>query len=79
MIYDNYTIIWVSRIQIEISLIMKEVKYIDLSQSTREVLTFVSPMKEIGFILKLQGGAPTVLCSIFEKPVTTVTVYKYNQ
>ena len=36
-------------------------------------------MKEIEFLLKLQGGAPTVLCSIFEKPVTSVTVYKYKQ
>ena len=33
-------------------------------------------MKEIEFVLKLQGGTPAVLCSIFKNPVT---VYKDNQ
>ena len=32
-----------------------EVEYITLSQSTRDVLLFVSLMKEVDFILKLQG------------------------
>ena len=36
-------------------------------------------MKEIEFVLKLQGENLTLLCSIFEKPVTTVTVYEENQ
>ena len=45
----------------------------------RYVLPFVGFMKEIEFILKLQGDALTLLCSIFEKPVTPVTVYEDNQ
>ena len=45
----------------------------------RDILHFVSLMKKVGFVLNLQVGAPTVLCSIFEKPVTPVTVYKNNQ
>ena len=36
-------------------------------------------MKEIEFALKLQVEDPTVLCSIFEKPVMPVTVYEDNQ
>ena len=36
-------------------------------------------MKEIEFVLKLQGDALTVLCGLFEKPVTPVTVYEDNQ
>ena len=45
----------------------------------RDVLPFLSLMKEIEFVLKLKVDALKVLCSIFEKPVTLVTVYKDNQ
>ena len=67
------------RLQIEISLSMTEVEYIDLSQVIRDVLPFVSLMEEIQFVLKIQGDTPAVLCSLFEKPVTPVTVYEDNQ
>ena len=42
----------------------------------RYLLTFVSILKEIEFILKLKGHNTVVLCSLFEKPVT---FYKDNQ
>ena len=45
----------------------------------RDVLPFVSLMKEIDFVLKLRGDTPTVLCSLFEKPVMPRTVYEDNQ
>ena len=45
----------------------------------RDVLPFVGLMKENEFELKIQGDAPTVLCSLFGKPVTPVTVYEDNQ
>ena len=41
-----------------------------LSQAMRDVLTFVSFMKEIELVLKLQGDTLAVLCSLFEKPGT---------
>ena len=41
-----------------------------------DVLPFVSLMKEIEFVLELQGDTPKVLCSIFENPVK---FYKNNQ
>ena len=50
-----------------------------LSQAMREILPFVTIMKEIEFVLKLQGDALTVLCIIFEKLVMHVTVYGDNQ
>ena len=77
--YARCPIIWASRIQTEIKLSTTEAEYIDLSQSTRDVSPFMNLMKEIKFIIKLQGYTPTVLCSIFENPVTPVTVYKDNQ
>ena len=52
------------------------VEYISLTQSIREVIPFLSLMKEIEFVLKLQGETPTALCSIFEN---LVIVYKDNQ
>ena len=58
---------------------MTEAEYIALSQEIRDVLNFVSLMKEIYFVLKLQGDAPTVLCTIFEKPVTPIIFCKDNQ
>ena len=58
---------------------MTEAEYIDLFKVIRYVLPFVSLMKEIGFVLKLQGNAPTVLCSLFKKNYNAVTVYKNNQ
>ena len=45
----------------------------------RDVLTFVSFMKEIEFVLKLQEDIMTVLCSVFKNPVTTVMVQEDNQ
>ena len=45
----------------------------------KDVLPFVSLMKEIEFLLKIQGDAPTVLCIIFKKPVTPAMVYEDNQ
>ena len=74
--YANFLIIWASRIQTEIALSTAEVEYIDLSQEIRYVLPFVSFMKEIDFVLKLQGETPKVLCSLFKNPVT---VYEDNQ
>ena len=61
IIYANFPIIWVIRIQIEIALITMEAEYISLSQTMRDVLPFVSLIKEIQFLLNLQGYTLTVL------------------
>ena len=58
---------------------MTDKEYIALSQAMRGVLTFLSLMKEIEFLLKFQGDTLTVLCSLFKNTVMPVTVYKYNQ
>ena len=62
--YANCPIIWARRIQTEIAIITMEEEYIDLSQVMRYALPFVNLMKEIEFVLKLKGDAPTVLCSL---------------
>ena len=73
---DNCTIIWTIQFKTKISLSNTEAEYIALSQAMRYALPFVSLMKDIKLVLKLQGYTPTVLCSILEKPVT---VYEDNQ
>ena len=65
--YDNRPIIWVFQLQIEIALSTTDSKYIALSQAMRDVLLFVSLMKEIEFVIKLQVDTPMLLCSIFRK------------
>ena len=51
-------------------------EYISLLQAMRDVLPFISLMKEIEFVLELQGDTPKVLFSIFEN---TVKVQEHNQ
>ena len=42
IIYDNFLIIWVRRIQTEITLSTPEAEYISISQEMRDVLPFVN-------------------------------------
>ena len=56
-----------------------EAEYIAWSKLMRDILPFVSLMKEIEFVLRIQWDAPTVLCSLFGKTVTPVIVYKDNE
>ena len=77
--YSNCLITWASRIQTEIAIITMKADYVALSQSMRGVLPFVSLMKKIECVLKLQGDDLVVLCSLFEKPVMPVTFYRDNK
>ena len=74
--YSKFPIIWDSRLQTEIALSTTEAGYIALSAAMRGFLPFVSLMKEIEFVLEIQGDTPKVLCSPFENPVT---VYEDNR
>ena len=51
-------------------------EYIDIYQAMRYVLPFVSLMKEIELVFKIQGDTPEVFCSISKNPVT---FYEENQ
>ena len=62
--FTDYTIIWEIWLQTEITLSTKDVEYATLLQAMRYALPFVSLMKEIEFVLELQGDTLNVLCSI---------------
>ena len=59
----------------EKSLNTTEAEYTALYKSMRYALPFVSLMKDILFVIKLQRDTPKVLWSIFEKPVTVHEEY----
>ena len=64
------------RIQTKIMLSTTEVECIALYQSMRYVLPSMILMKDIEFVIEIQGDDPEVLFSLFENPVT---VHKDNQ
>ena len=68
--YANCPIIRKSRLQSENDLNTIELECIILSQAMRDVLPFVSLMKDIYFLLKIQGETTELLCSLFENPAT---------
>ena len=70
MVYVGLVYICTMRIQTEIALSTTETEYIAISQVMRDFLIFVSLMKEIGFVIKLQGDALKVLYSLLENLVT---------
>ena len=69
IMYDNCPIIWASRLQTEIVFSKIEAKYIAISQAMRDVLPFMSLMKEISFVLELEDDVPKIKSSIFENTV----------
>ena len=68
--YANCPIICESRLQTEIALSTIEAEYIALSQAMKELLHFVSLMKNIKFVINLQEDTLVVLCSHFKNPAT---------
>ena len=64
------------RLQTESMLSTTEVECIALYQSMRYVLPSMILMKDIEFVIEIQGDDPEVLFSLFEKPVT---FHKDNQ
>ena len=74
--YANFPILLEIQLQTKIVLSTMGDEYIMLSCSMRDVLYFVSLVKEIGFTLELQRYTLKFLCGNFEK---LVTVNKDNQ
>ena len=65
--YPDYLAMRESWLQTEILLSTTEAEYITLYQSMRDDFTFVTLMKDIDYVLKLQREIMKVLFSLFEK------------
>ena len=68
--YENFPIIWVIQLQTEISISTMEAEYIALYKAMNVGLPLLILMKEIEFVLELQGYVPKMLHSILKKTVT---------
>ena len=68
IMYAKCPIIWEIRLQTVIAFSTTEAEYIALSQVMKDVLPFMSLMKEIYFVLKLGNDVLKVKSSIFENP-----------
>ena len=64
--YMGCPLLWVSKLQTEISLSTTEAEYIALSQSLRDVLPLIELIKEVNDVLKIEGQPPKVYCKVFE-------------
>ena len=64
--YLNCPVLWVSKLQSEISLSTVEAEYIALSQSMRDLIPFLDYIKEMDKIFEQSTDVPQVHCSLFE-------------
>ena len=62
----NCPIIWVSKVQTEITLSTTEAEYVALSQAMRDVIPFLDLISEIAEHYELDLDKPDVKCSLFE-------------
>ena len=64
--FKGCPIIWVSKMQTEITLSTTEAEYVALSQSMRDVIPFMNIVDEINSIYQLESDKAQVLCTLFE-------------
>lgn len=66
LFYAGCPVLWRSKLQTEIALSTTEVEYIDLSQSTRELLPLRELLIELSEALKLPATQLNAKCTVFE-------------
>ena len=66
LFYFGCPVLWVSKMQSEISLSTVEAEYIALSQSMRDIIPFVDQINEMDEIFGKLSPKPTVHCTLFE-------------
>ena len=59
-------ILWVSKLQTEISLSRTEAEYIALSQAMRDVIPLMTIIEELSEVLKIKKEKPKIFCTVFE-------------
>ena len=66
LLYAGCPIIWLSKLQTEISLSTTESEYIALSHSLREAIPMMTLLEEISNILPIDLETPKLHCTVFE-------------
>jgi ATP-dependent nuclease, subunit B len=66
IMYCGCPILWVSKLQTEITLSTTESEYVALSQAMRDVIPFLNLMKELSSIMEMEIPKAKVKCTLFE-------------
>jgi len=77
IMYASCPILWVSKLQTEIALSTMKTEYITLSQAMRDLIPFMTLVKDISVILGIQYSIPEVQYKKI-KPMTIADVYEDN-
>ena len=76
IMYSGFPFHWGSKMQTEIALSTTEIKYIALSTSMRELISFVSIMKETAGLFEILTRDPVFCCTVWEDNEIYITVAK---
>ena len=74
--YMGCPVIWISKMQTEITLSTTESEYVALSQALRDVIPFMNVAKELNSIFESDVPKPTILCKLFEDNNRALTLAK---
>ena len=66
LMYFNCPVLWVSKLQTEISLSTVEAEYIALSQSMRDIIPFLDQLNELDSVFQQDSPKPVIHCKLFE-------------
>ena len=76
LLYAGCPIIWLSKLQTEISLSTTESEYIALSHSLREAIPMMTLLEEISNILPIDLETPKLHCTVFEDNNSCIELVK---
>ena len=74
--YANCPIIWLSKLQSEITLFTTEAKYVGLSQSLRDAIPLMLLLGELKEILPITVENPKIHCTVFEDNNSCIQLVK---
>ena len=77
LFYAGCPIIWLSKLQTEISLSTTESEYIALSHSLREAIPMMTMLEEIAKILPISIEMPKLHCTVFEDNNSCIELVKF--
>ena len=66
IMYFNCPVLWVSKLQSEISLSTVEAEYVALSQAMSDVIPFLDQLSELDEVFQDDSSKPIIHCSLFE-------------
>ena len=66
MKHAGYPILWKSKLQPDIALLMTEAEHIEFSTSLRETIPELHLLRETSAVMKIKECSKTMQCAVFE-------------